>query len=74
MSKSKKYIIERRKKPGTYSADLENQFSILFEWGEHPLVGLSERYKTKASASAAITQLTASWAGWEFRPTQTQDG
>jgi hypothetical protein len=74
MSKSNEYIIERRKKPGTYSEDLENQFSILFKWGEHPLVGLGQKYTTKASASVAITQLTASWSGWEFRPTQVRDG
>ena len=74
MSKSKKYIIERRKKPGTYSEDLEREFSILFEWGEHPVKGLGERYVTKASASAAITELTASWGGWEFRPTRVQGG
>ena len=74
MSKSNEYIIERRKKPGTYSADLEIQFSILFKWGEHPLVGLGQRYPTKDGAAAAITHLTASWAGWEFRPIQVQGG
>jgi len=74
MSKSKKYIIERRKKPGTYSEDLENQFSILFEWREHPLKGCGDRYITEASASVAISELTASWFGWEFRVTPDLGG
>tara|TARA_R110002110_G_scaffold243974_1_gene460459 strand:+ start:332 stop:556 length:225 start_codon:yes stop_codon:yes gene_type:complete len=74
MSKSKEYTIERRKKPGTYSEDLENEFSILFEWGEHPLKGCGGRYTTEASASVAISELTASWAGWEFRVTPVLDG
>ena len=69
MSKSKEYIIERRKKPGTYSEDLENEYYILF-----PLKGCGDRFTTEASASVAISELTSSWTGWQFRVTPVVGG
>ncbi len=66
--KKKRYMIERRIPAGTYSPEVEEVAPMLFEWARHPLSAFPDCYTTKKKAVSAISALTGSWPGWEFRP------
>jgi len=75
MSKSKKkYVIERRIPPGTYSSWAESVAPMLFVWSRHPLHALPDYYGTKKKAQQALSTITGSWGNWEFRVSPASDG